>query len=246
MALPVIPNAQQIISVALRKAGIVGIDEAIEQPVLNDALDDANDFLAQINHERSMVYHLVEKAFVSTGALNYTIGAGQNFNMNPRPDRLEKAFLRQVQPSNGQQIDWPLEIIPSYENYADITLKTLGTFAWSIFYDSGWPIGLLYPWPVPQASIYEIHAIFKETLQRFGSLQDQVNLPPEYVPAIKWNLAKWYRASYQMPEDESVNKLARRSLNIIRLANAQVPTLNMPSSVLKNSGRSYNFKSDQP
>lgn len=246
MALPVIPNAQTIISTALRKAGVVGIDESIEQPILNDALDDANDFLAQINHERSLVYVLKDYAFVSTGAMDYTVGAGQDFDINPRPDRIESAFLRQVQPSESQLIDWPLEIIPSRENYNQITLKSLGTFAWSVFYESSFPIARVKPWPVPQASIYELHLTFKQTLQRFGSLQDQVNLPPEYVPALKWNLAKWYRASYQMPEDEAINKLARRSLNIIRLANAQVPTLSMPTAVLKNSGRSYNYKSDQP
>lgn len=246
MALPVIPTATDIISVALRKAGVVGIDESIEQPILNDALDDANDFLAQINHNRYLVYHLVDYSFVSTGAQNYTVGAGQNFNINPRPDRLEYAFLRQIIPSQGQQIDWPMDIIPAAENYAAITLKTLGTFSRAVFYDTGWPIGTLKPWPVPQASIYELHIGVKETLQRFGSLQDRVNLPPEYVPAVKWNLAQWYRASYQMPEDAMINKLARRSLNIIRLANTQVPTLSMPSAVLRNSGRSYNYKSDQP
>ncbi len=246
MALPVIPNAQTVIETALRKAGIVGIDESIEQPILNDALDDANDFLAQINHQRSLVYHLVDYAFVSTGAQTYTVGAGQNFNINPRPDRIESAFLRQVIPSQGQQIDWPMSIIPARENYNQITLKTLGTFAWTIFYDSGWPIGTLYPWPIPQASIYELHCTFKETLQRFGSLQDKINLPPEYVPVLKWNLAQWYRASYQMPEDPMINKLARRSLNIVRLANVQVPTMTMPNGVIKNSGRSYNYKSDQP
>lgn len=245
MVLPVIPNAQQIITSALLKAGIVGIDEAIEQPVLNEALNDANDFLAQINHNRGLVYHLKEYSFVSTGAQSYTVGAGQDFDINPRPDRLEYIFLRQLIPSQGQQIDWPMDIIPAYENYASITLKTLGTFAWSAFYDSGFPIGKLLPWPVPQASIYELHILVKETLQRFGSLQEKVNLPPEYVPALKWNLAQWYRASYQMPADPTVDALARRSLNIIRLANTQVPILGMPSAVLKNSGRSYNYKSDQ-
>lgn len=242
----VIPTAQTIISTALRKAGVVGIDESIEQPILNDALDDANDFLAQINHQRSLVYHLVDHAFVSTGVDTYTVGAGQNFNIDPRPDRLEYAFLRQLIPAQSQQIDWPLDIIPAYENYAAITLKTLGTFAWSIFYDSGWPIGKLKPWPVPQASLYEIHILTKETLQRFANLQDKINLPPEYVPLLKWNLAQWYRASYQMPEDEGINKRARNSMNIIRLANVQVPVLSMPHAVLKNSGRSYNYKSDQP
>src|ERR1700743_741732 len=143
MALPVIPTAQTLISTALRKAGIIGIDESIEQPILNDALDDANDFLAQINHERSLVYVLRDYAFVSTGAMEYTVGAGQNFNINPRPDRLESAFLRQVQPSESQLIDWPLEIIPSRENYNQITLKSLGTFAWSIFYESTFPVATL-------------------------------------------------------------------------------------------------------
>ncbi len=80
-----------------------------------------------------------------------------------------------------------------------------------------------------------------------GNLADNaVNLPPEYVPALKWNLAQWYRASYQMPEDEMINKMARRSLNIIRLANTQVPTLTMPASVRKSSGVSYNYRSDIP
>lgn len=241
-----IPNAQQILTSALLKAGIVGIDESIEQPVLNEALNDANDMLAEWNHQRYLVYHLIDKSFVSTGAQSYTVGAGQTIDMDPRPDRLESAFLRQIIPSGGQQIDWPLSIIPAKENYNQITLKTLGTFSWAIFYDSDWPIAKIYPWPVPQASIYEIHATFKATLQRFANLQDKINLPPEYVPALKWNLAQWFRASYQMPEDPMVNKRASKSLNVIRLANVQVPVLSMPNAVLKNSGRSYNYKSDQP
>lgn len=246
MALPVIPSAQTIITSALLKAGIVGIDEAIEQPVLNEALNDANDMLAQWNHQRYLVYHLIDRAFVSTGAQTYSVGAGQNFNIDPRPDRLESAFLRQVIPAQSQQIDWPMSIIPARENYNQIVLKTLGTFSWSIFYDTGWPIGTLYPWPIPQASIYELHCTFKETLQRFGSLKDLLNLPPEYVAALKWNLAQWYRESYQMPESPMVNKLARKTLNVIRLANAQVPELSMPYQVRKNSGVSYNYKSDIP
>lgn len=245
MALP-IPTAQSIITSALLKSGVIGIDESIEQPILNEALSDANDFLAQMQHQRFLVYHLVNLAFVSTGAQTYTVGAGQNFNISPRPDRLESAFLRQVQPSQGQQIDWPMSIIPARENYDQIVLKTLGTFAWSVFYDTGWPIGTIFPWPVPQASIYELHLTFKAVLQQFASLKDLVNLPPEYIPALKWNLAQWYRASYQMPEDPMINKQARKALNIIRLANAQVPTLTMPYHVRKNSGVSYNYKSDMP
>jgi hypothetical protein len=49
-----------------------------------------------------------------------------------------------------------------------------------------------------------------------------------------------------MPEDPMISKLARRATNIIRLANAQVPTLSMPNAVRKNSGVSYNYRSDIP
>src|SRR5882757_10029577 len=81
---------------ALITAGVVGIDEAIEQAVINKALTIANRMIAQWQHERYMVYQLVDYGFVSTGAQSYTVGAGLNFNINPRPDRLEFAFLRQL------------------------------------------------------------------------------------------------------------------------------------------------------
>lgn len=231
---------------ALVDAGIVGIDESIEQPILNRALVQANRMIAQWNHKRWLVYHLVDYAFVSTGALTYTVGAGQNFNINPRPDRIESAFLRQILSQNGQQIDWPISIIPARENYNQIVLKTLGTFAWTVFYDSGWPIGIVHPWPIPQSGIYELHLTFKETLNNFASLQQTVNFPPEYEAALEWNLARRYRASYQMPADPEINALARDALNTIRLANTQFNTLSMPNGVRKNSGISYNIYSDIP
>lgn len=233
--------------------GIVGIDESVEQPVLNIALNLANDLISQWQHERYMVYQLVDYGFGSTGALSYTVGAGQNFNINPRPDRLEYAFLRQVvnngspAPNAGTQpFDWPLEVIDAYEDYAAIRLKTLGTFSAAVFYDPGWPIGILKPWPVPQQSIYELHILCKQTLQRFPSLQDKVNFPPEYGAALKWCLARRFRVGFQMPRDPDLNALAAQAKNVIRKANAQIPTLRMPRELTNNGNSSYNYRSDTP
>ncbi len=47
-----VPTALDICTAALLKAGIVGIDEAIEQPVLNQAFFDLNDLLAQGQRNR--------------------------------------------------------------------------------------------------------------------------------------------------------------------------------------------------
>ncbi|HLH92073.1 MAG TPA: hypothetical protein VKX28_26875 [Xanthobacteraceae bacterium] len=246
-ALPV-PTVQDIITDALIDAGVEGVDEMIEQPVLNRSFKQANYLLAEWQVQRYMVYHLVDYAFVSTGAQSYTVGVGGNFNVNPRPDRLESAFLRQLQPSGGagSQVDYPLEILPAREDYNRIVLKTLGTFANSIFYDSGWPNGLLYPWPIPQASIYEIHATFKETLPQFVNLQDKVNLPPLYHAALQWNLAERYRATNQLPEDPKISSVAKRTRNAIRLGNVQVPLLTMPRALRRQGNAAYNYKSDTP
>ncbi len=244
MATP-IPTASDIIATALRKAGVVGIDEDIEQPILNDGLADANDMLAQWQRKRYLIYRLQDFSFVSTGAQFYTVGDGQNFPINPRPDRLESAFLRELANGQGQNIDWELSIIPSKEDYNRIILKSLGTFSWRIFYDPDWPIGKIYPWPVPQASLYEIHATFKTLLQQFAALKDNINLPPEYVPALKWGLARRFRASYQLPADPEINALARDALNTIRLANTAVPLLSMPEDV-RRRGPAYDYHSDNP
>jgi hypothetical protein len=242
-----------LLTEALVLGGIVGIDESVEQPILNISLNLANDLIAQWQHERYMVYQLVDYGYVSNGAMSYTVGAGQNFNINPRPDRLEYAFLRQLSnngspaPNSGPQpFDWPLEVIDAYEDYAAIRLKTLGTFSTAVFYDPGWPVGLLKPWPVPQASIYEIHILCKQTLQRFASLQASVNFPPEYAAALKWCLARRFRVGFQMPRDPDLNALAAQSKNIIRKANAQIPTLRMPRELINNGGASYNYRSDCP
>lgn len=238
---------------ALITAGIVGIDESVEQPILNKALTIANRMIAQWQHERYMVYQLKDYGFASTGAQSYTVGAGQNFNISPRPDRLEFAFLRQLSnngspaPNAGTQpFDWPLEVIDAYEDYAAIRLKTLGTFSSAVFYDPGWPIGSLKPWPVPQQSIYELHILCKQTLQRFPDLQATVMFPPEYEAALEWCIARRLKVGFQMPRDPDLNSLAAQGKNIIRKANAQIPTLRMPRELINNAGSSYNYRSDTP
>lgn len=240
-----VPTAQSIITDALIDAGIVGLEESIEPPVLNRSLTQANYLLTQWQRKRFMVYHLVTYNVTSTGAQTYNVGAGQSFNINPRPERLESAYLRLLNNSGVLTVDLPLNIVPSMEDYNRFTLKNMGTLAWQIFYDPAWPVGVLYPWPVPQASLYGIFVTFKETLNQFVSLDSKVNLPLEYRPALQYCLARRFRATYQLPPDPGIDRLAREAVNAIRLANAAVPTLVMPSA-LRSRQRAYDYRSDNP
>lgn len=247
MAIPaegaiVVDNVTQLLTNALTDAGIVGIDEAIDPPILNRAFIQANWLMTQWARKRWLVYRIQDYSFVCTGAQTYGVGLGQPININPRPDRLEYAFLRFL--GSATPVDIPIDIIQSHENYAQIPVKNIGTIAWRIFYDPEWPLGVLRPWPVPQGGgQYEIHVGFKVVLPRFASLQDKINLPPEYEAAMNWCLARRFRVSYQMPADPTIDSLARDALNTIRLANQQVGTLSMPRA-LRNRNRAYDYRGD--
>lgn len=227
---------------ALKKAGILGVGQAASGEDVSDALADANDMLAQWNRKRWLVYHLVDVAKVSTGAQSYTVGPNGDFNV-ARPDRLEAAFFRQLASAGTLDVDYPLHVIQSREEYNRITLKTMGTWPSDIFYDSGYPMGTVYVWPVPAASLYEIHLTLKETLASFTATNQTINLPPEYNAALVYNLAVRLRASYQLPPDPVTIELATEALSVIRGANTQIPTLLMPRAVTGN-GRAYNVYSD--
>jgi hypothetical protein len=231
-----------IINLALYDAGIVGVGQTPLAEDSNNAFTRANWMLSLWQRKRWIIWHLVDVAKVSTGAQSYTVTTGGDFNV-ARPDRLEGGFFRLLTTVAPNQVDYPMRLIESHEDYNLISLKQLGTFPGHAFYDSAYPTGLLYPWPVPQASIYEIHILLKEQLGQFTSLSQTIVLPPEYMAAIHHNLVVRLRSGYQLPADPVQVSLAKESLNVIRGANAQIPTLQMPRELVRNGV--YNILSDQ-
>lgn len=231
-----------IIRQALKKAGVLGVGQTALAEDTNDAFYDLQDMLGQWQRKRWLVWHLVDYAYTSTGAESYTVGPGGNFPINPRPDKIESAFFRQTIVSQPNQIDYQLAIIPDRETYNRIALKQLTTFPQYLFYDSAFPTGLAYPWPLPLASIYEIHLTVKQTLNQFTSLNEDINMPLEYMAALKFNLALRIRQAYQLPPDIALVALAKDSLNVIRNANTQISRLQMPTDVIRPG--IYNVFSD--
>lgn len=233
------PNT--IINLALKNSGVLGVGQTPLAEDVNDAFLLLNFMISQWNRKRWLVYHLVDVAVQCTGALFYLVGPGQSFDC-PRPDRIESAFFRQTIPSMPNEIDYPLEIIEARETYNRIALKSLGSFPSYVFYDSDFPYGKLYPWPLP-SNLYSVHISIKETIATFTSLAQNINLPPEYYAAILYNLAARLRPAYQLPPDSQLTQLAKDALNVIRGANAQIGRLIMPVDVVRPG--IYNPYSDQ-
>lgn len=231
-----------IVALALVHAGVVGQGQTAGSEDTNNAFALLNMMLSQWSRKRWLVYHLIDVSFTTTGAQSYTVGPGGNFD-TPRPDRIEAAFLRQLLPSMANQIDYPLTVLQSREDYNQIALKTMGTWPSLVFYDSAYPVGYLYVWPVPAASQFAVHLSLKQTLDQFTSLAQDIILPPEYVPALFYNLAGRLRPAYGMGPDPTITALAKDALNVLRGANTQIPTLRMPAQLVGNA-RQYNVYSD--
>jgi hypothetical protein len=245
-------TALDIIKLALKNCGATGSGQDPAAEDLTDAFTLLNFMIAGWNRKRWTVYHLLDLSYVSDGrTVPYTIGPQQNFNISVRPERLEAAFLRQIIQSTPNQVDFPLEILQTREDYSRVALKQLLSFPQFIFYDTDYPNGNLYPYPFPQANIYELHILVKMVLSQFTSLQATILLPNEYFEAIFYNLSVRLGIMYPISKDpvmveqwNDLKGLARASLNTLKTGNAQIARLGMPPGLAARPGN-YNIYSDQ-
>lgn len=236
--LPTTPS--DIIELALKATNVLGVGQVAAAEDMTDAFNILNMMMAQWQRQRLNVYHLVETSLTATGAVSYTVGPGQDFN-TPRPSRIESAFFRQ-QSTSPIPVDYPLSIIYSREDYNRIAVKTLNAFPQFLFYDSGFPVGTLFVWPVPNDQ-YEIHITTMAELQRFRTMDDEISLPEEYKDALFWNLAKRLCPIYGQPISQDLKDMAKQALSVIESTNLQMSKLRMPGAVLPRSG-TYNIYGD--
>ncbi len=226
-------TANDIITLALKSAGVLGVGQTALAEDANDALTFLNMMIAQWQAKRLMIYHLVDLSKQSTGSQVYTIGPSGDFIVAERPTGIESSFIRQQ--GNGTPVDLPINILQSREDYNRIASKSIGSVASCLWYDPAFPTGNLYFWPVP-SSQYELHITVKETLGKFSSLTTIFNLPSEYQEAIHYNLAIRLAVHYSRPSDPRTIALAKLSLNTIANANTSVPELSMPPGLGRGNG----------
>ncbi len=264
---PSLTSVGDICSAALREAGAIGQGQSASAQDLTEAQHRLQWMLQQWERKTILVYHLIDQSVVSTGATFYTIGPGGNIDTNipyspfntqfnsqfgptypvsARPAKIESAFLRQLTQGSPNQIDYPMRLLQTRNDYNRVALKKLQSFPGWLFYDAAWPLGALYPWPVPQANIYELHVTTVEQLPpMWASSSSLISLPFEYYEAILQNLAIRLRVKYTIPSfpGDPLPGLARQSLDTIRKANMRITELVMPSDLLED--QNYNIFSDR-
>ncbi|AOJ99926.1 hypothetical protein [Burkholderia vietnamiensis] len=229
-------------TLSLKDIGALGIGQSISPDDTADMLATANMMLGEWQGERLSVYHLVETVIQSTGAQSYTVGPGGNFNTPAWPFKINAAYAR-LNAGSPNPIDYPVKIIGAREDYARIALKSLVSFPSYAFYDSTFPLGNLFMFPVPNSS-FELHIVTLEALPQFVTPADDINLPPEYMAAIRYNLAIWLCGSYQLDPPRMVEKLAGSTKRVIKRMNLQIQSMSMPRGLATK--QRYNIYSDRP
>lgn len=231
----------EVITLALKKIGVIGVGQTALAEDLNDALNELNMMIGQWNSTRYMLYHLVTNSVNCTGAASYTIGPGGNISVSERPDLIESAFIRQpnLAPS---PIDWPLKAIPSRENYNAIALKSLQSFPSYYWYDAAYPLGLIYPYPIPNNQ-YQLHVTTRQILTGFTDLAQEITIPSVYLQALVYNLAAILCTSYDKPTQPEIVAIAQAAKVTIKGNNSQIPNAVLPDGLTR--GTLYNIFNDQ-
>ena len=241
-------TGRDVVYDALRRAGITGRGVTPSSADAQDALADLTDLLAQWRTNNFLVWDKLATGFVQDGRTTpYTVGPGGEYNLTPRPNRIYAAFVRQLQNVGSLQVDTPLKVIDAREEYSRINTKALASFPEAVFLDTAMPLAQLYvyPWGSP-AGQYAVYIVTRGSIPVITLATDLSALPPEYVPAMKFNLARRLRQAYGKGSkpDRELNLLANDSLDTLMAANTQLPEMGMPPSLLQR-GSGYNIYSDQ-
>ena len=240
MSQPLPTTPRDIVNLALKTANVVGVGQSSLPEDINDCFNMLNMMIAQWQRRRYMVYNLKTVSITATGATSYTIGLGQQFNTE-RPAKIEAAFIR-MQGGSNLPVDYPLQVLRAKEDYDRISIKTLNAFPQYVFYDSTFPVGNVFVWPVPNNQ-YQIFLTVMTQLQAFQNLSEVIVMPNEYLDALQWNLADRILTIYGLPENPKITRYAEVSMRAIMENNSQIPLLHMPVALRGKSG-AYNIYGD--
>jgi hypothetical protein len=216
-----------IITSALRVAGVIASGEAPSATEAQDAFAVLNDMLDADSTESLMIYNNVQEVFpLVSGQSQYTIGTGGDFNTD-RPINITAAYMRDINDN-----DLPVYLMNAQEYGAIISKGVEATIALSMYYNPTFPLGTITWWPVVAASTYRAVIWSWKKLTNFATLSDQIILPPGYLDYLRWNLAFRYGAMFNVQLPGNIEKLAISSKAKLKRINIDIPIMSLPVELI--------------
>lgn len=207
-------TALQLIEMALKETGAYYPGQVIPAAEAEEARLKLNMLLGIWGAEKIMVPSIVSESFALTASHNpHTWILTTGDIPTDRPHQLISAFIRDT---NG--MDTP--VFPMTEaQYNLISTKTFETRPERAFYKPTYPSGLLYLYPIPDAS-YALYTTSIKPLTDVTGLTDSLTLPPQYQAALLYSLSVMLCPAYSRPVGQDLASLAATSLATVRRLNA--------------------------
>lgn len=235
----------QLVSKALTLVGAIATGEAPSAAEAQDALLILNGLLDTFANQRLAMPASGRDVFTTVdNQSTYTVGPGADFNITPKPIRIDYASVLSLNASPSFEI--PMQALDE-QSYAGITIKDeTSTFPSNYFYNATQGVnGSLFLWQTPtQSATYQIVLYTPTQLAQFPSLNTTVTMNAGYYRMLYYNLAVELAPAFYKALDPQIVRLAVSSLADIKRTNLQMIDLDTSSSLPGTSGI-YSIYSDQ-
>jgi hypothetical protein len=203
-----------VLNYALAYIGAYGPGEAVSSDDQAFALVIANNMLDGLSAKKLSPLGLSRGAYPLTGVASYTYGPAMTWNA-PRPLKIKAASTLTV-----YNIERPCTIADAVRWAAVLDKSRTGAFSEELFWDGGFPTGVIYVTPMPPAGqmILETYGAVAE----FVNLTDTVSFPLGYQRAVVLNLALELCIPFGRPIPEGLPQLAQAALLDIQTLSAEI------------------------
>lgn len=232
-------TARDLITASLRLLGVKAQGQSATGAEAMDALEVLKEMIDAFNASDALLFHTKTLVYpLATLSQTYTMGPTGQIVVPTRPTRLVNAVIRDN--SNSPANDIRLLIL-SDKDYLNITTKGVTSdFPAAIYMDRNFPNATIYLWPVPSDTSKSLVMQYLEPLSTSLTLDTQVDLPPAYRQAMRYNLAVLLAPEYGLEAPQTVQLMAMTSKTQITNANTQVPLMEFDW----NTPGLYNINSD--
>ena len=233
-------SALDIITAAMQELGILAAGEA---PAAADAqwvFQKLQRLVDRYNARLPMVYNVNFTVFtLPAGSNPFTIGPGQQFDINQRPVSIPSIGLilegtpGVELPLNRRDQDW----------WANNRIKGLtSTIPTDYYYSPDWPNGSIYFWPEPTAS-HQVRVQSRLVLAEYASVTDEFSMPPAYWDLIVYELAISISPSFGLQPNQVLVEGRREALKAVQVNNISSPRLqsDSPSQQGENGRPDFSF-----
>lgn len=194
-------NARQVIEFALDKMRAVGLGQNAEADEMTRGKRELNIMLKGWQVAGPNLWRLTEASqTLTSGNGTYTLST-------TKPIRITEARYRDA---NGR--DMPMERL-TREEYLELPEKTSSGIPTCFYFDPQRDAGVLYVWPVlATATTQVIRYSYVRRIEDIDDENNDLDVPPEYIDLIGYNLAARMLDNYGMADAASNRILQRASL----------------------------------